>query len=490
MLELQVLLGLNCNFKCSHCLNNSFPGRRDSDLSGKEIMTIVSSVSSNNNIKSISFSGGEPLLYIKEIDEIIKAIRLVRPDFKFSITTNGSLIKKNYNAIRDLKIDYCLLSYDKEHEDFFKVKDFKTALGLAKSLFQSIEINMTYENEPQISLLKEYLLTENIKVNFNKKVISGRNHSPRNDQDSINSELRTFSPLTCPNLKTNQRYGKVTYIPKKGYSTCCGPVLFDNLISTHTSCFEDLNRLNDNLLNKLLLKFQSSELSLSSDLACHNCASIFKNFSEKELRMFLNTNSWDNLILEWNEDRLNTYNKLFNPKYVKKVEINSFQNYLSNHNLDYSSSNLKVSSGDKLSTEQIELFSEFTIDSFYKVHTKYYSSSDIFRFKKDQNIFFNLPYKYIYHTYNNKILAYFTACEIETHPVFKEKTWHIGYWGMSPILEKNDRDLVKLSWATMLQELNTKAAIGANIDYFNTPAKAMSEKFNFKTLGLRLDPRQ
>lgn len=61
---------------------------------------------------------------------------------------------------------------------------------------------------------------------------------------------------------------------------------------------------------------------------------------------------------------------------------------------------------------------------------------------------------------------------------------------MSPILEKNDRDLVKLSWATMLQELNTKAAIGANIDYFNTPANVMSEKFNFKTIGLRLDPRK
>jgi len=490
MFELQVLLGLNCNFKCSHCLNNSFPGRRDSDLSETEILNLTSSVLANDNIKSISFSGGEPLLYIKEINEIIKAIRLVRPDFKFSLTTNGSLIEKSYNAIRDLKIDYCLLSYDKEHEDFFKAKDFETVLRLAKSLFGSIEINITYENEPQINHLKEYLLNENIKVNFNKKVISGRNRNASTDRDLINSKLKTFIPLTCPNLKTDQRHSKITYIPKKGYSTCCGPVIFDNLVGTQTSCFGDLNKLNDNLLNKLLLKFQSSELSLSSDLACHNCAYIFKNFSEKELRMFLNINSWDNLILEWNDGRLNTYNKLFNPKYVKKVEINSFHNYLSNHNLDYLSSNLKVFSGDKLSTEQIELFSEFTIDSFYKVHTEYYSSSDILRFKKDQNIFFNLPYKYIYHTYNDKILAYFTACEIEAHPLFKEKTWHVGYWGMSPILEKNDRDLVKLSWATMLQELNTKAAIGANIDYFNTPANVMSEKFNFKTIGLRLDPRK
>jgi hypothetical protein len=147
-------------------------------------------------------------------------------------------------------------------------------------------------------------------------------------------------------------------------------------------------------------------------------------------------------------------------------------------------------SGDSLSEKQISEFTDFTIDNFYKNHAKYYNDASIEKFKSDRSIFFNLPYKYIYHMQDEKIIAYLAVCLIENHPYFKESVWHVGYWGISESLTyKSDRTAVKNSWAELLMQLNQSYKIAANIDYFNTSADKMAESFNFKTDVVRLDVR-
>lgn len=57
-LELSILLGLNCNFSCRHCLNDSQPGKKTLDLSEIDCDKIIDQVSHHEEIKSISFVGG------------------------------------------------------------------------------------------------------------------------------------------------------------------------------------------------------------------------------------------------------------------------------------------------------------------------------------------------------------------------------------------------------------------------------------------------
>lgn len=195
------------------------------------------------------------------------------------------------------------------------------------------------------------------------------------------------------------------------------------------------------------------------------------------------------ILYDWDEKKLNHYNKLFNPKIVKKVEVGSLKNYLRERDIVTTKKVLKTE-GDNLPQSEIEAFSQFTIQSFYEVHTAFYGIGDIVRFKNDQKIFFNLPNKFIFHKIDEKIVGYLAVCKIEEHPFFKEKAWHIGYWGIRQGLEKPERDLIKKDWATLLDTLNREAIVVANIDYFNTPADRLSEKLNFKPICVRLDPRQ
>jgi len=118
-IELQILLGLNCNFKCSHCLNSSKPGLRDFDISEAEINSLLQEVIDSENVKYVTFSGGEPLLYIDKIKHIVLTLRNKRPELKFSLTTNGALIEKNSKTLELLKIEYCMLSFDQEHLSIF-----------------------------------------------------------------------------------------------------------------------------------------------------------------------------------------------------------------------------------------------------------------------------------------------------------------------------------------------------------------------------------
>ena len=137
-IKLKVLLGLNCNIACRHCLNSSRPGRRDFDVSESEVQSLVSLITTDLRIDEVAFSGGEPLLYLDSIEAILEA-RSQEGPLKTSITTNGLLLKKERERLEELKIDSCLLSVDSFHEEQVPSEELPTtyseAVSLAKQLF-------------------------------------------------------------------------------------------------------------------------------------------------------------------------------------------------------------------------------------------------------------------------------------------------------------------------------------------------------------------
>jgi uncharacterized protein len=115
-----------CNLKCKYCaygdFYNDFDERHNSMLSiekGKRLITYLSGYwnSYSNNAKTahtyISFYGGEPLLnisFIKEMVSFIKSLPINRK-FSFTMTTNGILLDKYIDYLVENKFDL-LISLD------------------------------------------------------------------------------------------------------------------------------------------------------------------------------------------------------------------------------------------------------------------------------------------------------------------------------------------------------------------------------------------
>jgi hypothetical protein len=404
---------------------------------------------------------------------------------KFSITTNASLISINKEAIRSLDIDYAILSFDKEHSNFITTEQFIEAMQISLELFECFELNITYKDSPHYNPIKDFLLANNIKVNFTKEISSGR--STCNENLNISAQLTTFN---CPNAGNKLKNEKVTFIPKKGFTICCGPIAFDRLQEDAAVYFSTFEELNSNVLYKFLKRAESVKVITTNLGGCSSCKKALEFTNTAEIKHFNESSGWNYVLDTWESRQLEHYNKLFNPKIIKKVEVGKFRNYFgAGTNFD-SDDSLVKSEGNSLSKIEIEKFSEFTIDSFYNVHTSHYSIGDIARFKNDQKVFFNLPNKYIYHEINGNLIGYLVVCKIEQHPFFKVNSWHVGYWGIIQGAQQSHRVTIKKDWACLLEKLNQETIIVANIDYFNIPADRLTDKFNFKPSCVRLDPRQ
>jgi len=204
----------------------------------------------------------------------------------------------------------------------------------------------------------------------------------------------------------------------------------------------------------------------------------------------MSINPWSNFISveQMTESRLKELDLSYFPKIIMSAKKGSFTNTIK---FERPFSGLSVSIGQTLTAKEIEDFSEFTIETFYKLHSSHYPISEVSVFKSHQALFFSRPYHYVRHEIDSKIVGYLVVGMLEEHPFFQEPTWHIGYWGISrSIRDKSVRDAIKYDWGTTLQNLNQDTRVAGNIDYFNKPAFQMASNFGMKTHGYRLDPRE
>lgn len=97
---LVIYLDNKCNFNCTYCdrdyiksLGGQSIDNTDQDI--KKFFEYIASVP--NNVKHVSFHGGEPLLFAKKIDSIMQWLLPIcqENDWMLNMTTNGSLVKKH-----------------------------------------------------------------------------------------------------------------------------------------------------------------------------------------------------------------------------------------------------------------------------------------------------------------------------------------------------------------------------------------------------------
>jgi uncharacterized protein len=158
---------MNCNFKCWYCYETHVKDSRLSPVMIDKINRFITNTADKPEMKyfSLSFFGGEPLLYFKKdvtpiIDAFSTTCREKKIDFSVSFTTNGYLVNQefiDYFTERDLtcSLQITLDGYKEKHDEVRYVNANKGSyeqiiknirLLVSNKFFVRLRVNYTEKN--------------------------------------------------------------------------------------------------------------------------------------------------------------------------------------------------------------------------------------------------------------------------------------------------------------------------------------------------------
>ena len=120
----------DCNFRCWYCYEKHPKGRMD-DNTIKKIKKLIDNILSNNELKhfSLSWFGGEPLMYFNEVIYPIsiylkKRVNELGITFSNSITTNGFLLTPDIiNQCVEIHLNHYQITLDGNRETHNKIRN-------------------------------------------------------------------------------------------------------------------------------------------------------------------------------------------------------------------------------------------------------------------------------------------------------------------------------------------------------------------------------
>ena len=252
-LDLGITVGTGCNLRCRHCLVDKNLGSLR--ISKSEIRSLVSAIN-RYKPRELVFTGGEPVLFAKEINRILSSID--SPDrICITIVTNGYFASTPAAAVKTLKSFKALhnvqMSYDKYHAEFVpegcvhNLREACRQLNFSFGLVCAIQAPLDLIFLNKLNLVGVPVTTQKILPIGRAKDNALTYSYPAFDAHVLRKK--------CPNL------GRLVYNCGCGFTTCCGFLAsrprnssyvhrtvtahlrsrFYKLISSHT--FGDLLRL-------------------------------------------------------------------------------------------------------------------------------------------------------------------------------------------------------------------------------------------------------
>lgn len=125
-----IYLGDTCNFNCVYCDREYIKKLGGQNVSNEMVDSLLDFFkwveTQPNSVEIISFHGGEPLLYIKRMREIMAWLYPMaqKNKWRISMTTNGSLIKENesffkeYTGYMNVTVSYDFMYQEQNRESF------------------------------------------------------------------------------------------------------------------------------------------------------------------------------------------------------------------------------------------------------------------------------------------------------------------------------------------------------------------------------------
>ena len=152
--DLRISVTDRCNFRCVYCMPKEKFGsdhqflERSALLSFEEITRLARAFKSHG-VEKIRLTGGEPLVR-RNVEQLVKLLSAI-PGLDLTLTTNGSLLAKKAQALRDAGLNRITVSLDSMDDAVFKAMndvDFPVAKviegidGAAAAGFATIKVNM------------------------------------------------------------------------------------------------------------------------------------------------------------------------------------------------------------------------------------------------------------------------------------------------------------------------------------------------------------
>ncbi len=151
ILSLRITLTNRCNVNCLYCQHDGMVKSKD-EMTADEVYTICK-VAKKIGVRKIRLSGGEPLLK-KDIVETVEKISSL--DFKdISMTTNGILLEKYAQDLKDAGLDRVNVSLDTLNRETFEFITQKDYLEDAKKgILKAVEVGL-YPVKINMVLMKD-----------------------------------------------------------------------------------------------------------------------------------------------------------------------------------------------------------------------------------------------------------------------------------------------------------------------------------------------
>jgi len=234
--DLRISVTDRCNFRCDYCMpREHFDSKyeflpKEKIISYEEIIMIVKSILPLG-LKKVRITGGEPLIR-KDISKLIKMIRELDDELDIAMTTNGVLLRRNIQQLKESGLNRVTVSLDSLDNDLFKeitdsnygVEDVLDGIEAAIEAGIEVKINSVIKrnlNENQLVPLIEKSIIYNVPIRFIEFMDVGSTNSWNLDSVITGSEMRKiiqnkFGPVI---QKNSNYYGEVakqwTIVDKK-----------------------------------------------------------------------------------------------------------------------------------------------------------------------------------------------------------------------------------------------------------------------------------
>lgn len=249
-----------CDLRCVYCMSEDMTFLpRDEVLTLEEIAQVAQAFT-ELGVNKIRLTGGEPLVR-RGIDQLIQSIGQLPGLTDFTLTTNGTQLRKYAPAMAASGISRINVSLDTLSPERFKalsrVGNLDTVLdGIAAAQsagFRRIKLNAVIlkgQNDDEVLPLVDFAIANDLDISFIEEmplgVVSGRDRSDEYcSSDNIKSIIETRHALMPSSLQTG---GPAKYWAIPGQTTRVG------FISPHSHNFCDTcNRVRVTVQGRLLL---------------------------------------------------------------------------------------------------------------------------------------------------------------------------------------------------------------------------------------------
>jgi cyclic pyranopterin phosphate synthase len=207
--DLRISVTDRCNFRCSYCMPKEVFDRQHAFLAHKELLsfeeiTRLARVFVAQGVHKIRLTGGEPLLR-KDLERLVAMLSGLRTSegraVDLTLTTNGSLLAKKAQALRNAGLSRLVVSLDAIDDAIFRrmndvdfpVADVLEGIEAAKRAgFAPIKINMVVRrgtNDSQILPMVEHFRGSGAIVRFIEFMDVGTTNGWRMDEVLPSAEL-------------------------------------------------------------------------------------------------------------------------------------------------------------------------------------------------------------------------------------------------------------------------------------------------------------